>query len=178
MKEITIGRLPENNITISENSVSRNHAKIVQTGAGTYEIVDLNSTCGTYVNGRKVRGQMSVRPGDRIVIATTPLTANWKEMFDSMPDDKPAPVYAPAPEAPKQAPPSSVLYDFSKNVDEFFTKEGERLKQIITDFKNSQLPSRRRTAIRHFSEDVLDLLIERYDFVGMRISALLKKIED
>lgn len=179
MKELTIGKLPDNHIVIDKANVSRHHAKIVLDKGGNFEIVDLQSTNGTYVNGRKVRGSMPIRPGDRIMIATIPLTTNWMELFNQLPDDAPAPSVEPQPEYVTANPtiPTSVLYDFSKNVESLFAGRIEQLKQIIVDFKTTQLPPHRHSTIRHFSEDVLDLLIERYDFVGTQLSALLKKLE-
>mgnify|MGYP003498818034 FL=1 len=176
MKELTIGRLPDNDIVINNPMVGRHHAKIVMEQGERYEIIDLQSTNGTYVNGRKVKGQMPLRPGDRIMLGNTPLSTNWKALFDQMPDDEPTP--APQPTVPiskpKATPGGNVLYDFSKDANALFAGRSEHLKQIITDFRTTQLPVRRHSTIRHFSEDVLDLLIERYDFVGKQLSALLK----
>ena len=179
MKELTIGRLPDNHIVIYVNNVGRHHAKIVMDNGGHFEIVDLKSTNGTYVNGRKVKGSMPIKSGDKIMVASTVITADWKKLFDQIPDDDPAPAVAPQPVStgPKTVIPSSVLYDFGKDVDAMFSAQAEKLKQIIIDFRTTQLPPRRHSNIRYFSEDVLDLLIERYEFVGSQISALLKKLE-
>lgn len=180
MKELTIGKLSDNDIVIDNAMVSRHHAKIVMDKSGHCEIVDLNSKNGTYVNGRKVRGSHSVEPGDRIMVANAPLTADWKGLFDRIPDDEPAPavVIKTVTTSKKPTVPTSVLYDFSKDVGVLFAGRGEHLKQIITDFRTTRLPIvRRHSTIKHFSEDVLDLLIERYDFVGLQLSALLKKLE-
>ena len=180
MKELTIGKLSDNDIVINNETVSRHHAKIVMDKGGRFEIVDLNSKNGTYVNGRKVRGSLPIALGDRIVVANSPLTTDWKSLFEQLPDDdaKPATVTQPITTNKKPVVPSSVLYDFSKDVDVLFAGRSEHLKQIITDFRTTRLPVvRRHSTIKHFSEDVLDLLIERYDFVGMQLSALLKKLE-
>lgn len=180
MKELTIGKLSDNDIVINNAFVGRHHAKIVMDKGGHFEIVDLNSKNGTYVNGRKVRGSLPIVPGDRIVVANSPLTSDWKSLFEQLPDDdaKSATVTQPITTNKKPVVPSSVLYDFSKDVDVLFAGRSEHLKQIITDFRTTRLPVvRRHSTIKHFSEDVLDLLIERYDFVGLQLSALLKKLE-
>lgn len=180
MKELTIGKLPENQIVINNPMVSRHHAKIVMDKAGHFEIVDLNSKNGTFVNGRKVRGSMSIVPGDRIVVANAPLNIDWKGYFDQMPDDESSHAVVTKPVVTSSRPtvPNSVLYDFSKDVDALFAGRGEYLRQIVTDFRTTRLPIvRRHSTVKHFSEDVLDLLIERYDFVGLQLSALLKKLE-
>ena len=179
MKVLTIGKMSDNHIVVDNSMVSRHHAKITMDKAGNFEIVDLKSTNGTYVNGRKVKGSQFVKPGDRIVVATTPVTTNWRALFDQIPDDEatPIPTPEPAPSAPKTVVPSSVLYDFSKDVDVFFSGQNEKMQQVITNFKATRLPLRRHSVIKHFSEDVLDLLVERYDFVGSQFSVLLKSLE-
>lgn len=179
MKELTIGKLPDNNIVIDNAMVSRHHAKIVMDKEGRFEIIDLQSKNGTFVNGRKVRESMSIRPGDRIVVANSPITPNWKSLFDQLPDDNPTPAVAtqPVSTGPKTVIPSSVLYDFGKDVNSLFAGRSEQMKQIIIDFKTTRLPIRRHFIIKRFSEDVLDLLIERYDFVAIQLSSLLKKLE-
>jgi pSer/pThr/pTyr-binding forkhead associated (FHA) protein len=50
---VTIGRHPENDIVIDNRLVSAHHAKIFQTQNGL-QLVDLNSTNGTYVNNDQV----------------------------------------------------------------------------------------------------------------------------
>ena len=76
MKELTIGKLPDNHLVI-DNMVSRHHAKIIMDKGGRFELVDLGSKNGTYVNGRKIRGSQAIRPGDRIVFATSPIPNCW-----------------------------------------------------------------------------------------------------
>jgi tetratricopeptide (TPR) repeat protein len=65
--ESVIGRGVEADVQIIDNGVSRRHAKIVRDPDGTTKIVDLGSTNGTYVNGRRVDVE-SLREGDRIRI--------------------------------------------------------------------------------------------------------------
>jgi ABC transport system ATP-binding/permease protein len=52
---LRIGRIPdENDLVLPDLDVSRHHAELRRSPAGTYEIVDLGSHNGTFVNGRKV----------------------------------------------------------------------------------------------------------------------------
>ena len=51
---LRIGRDPGNDLVIPDLSVSRNHAELRNLGDGRYEIVDLGSHNGTFVNGRQV----------------------------------------------------------------------------------------------------------------------------
>lgn len=48
---VNIGRGSRNDIIIRDNEVSREHCRLVAT-AGRYELLDLNSSNGTYVNGQ------------------------------------------------------------------------------------------------------------------------------
>lgn len=50
---VTIGRHPENDIVVDNRLVSAYHAKIIQTQNGL-QLIDLNSTNGTYVNNDQV----------------------------------------------------------------------------------------------------------------------------
>jgi len=50
---VTIGRHPNNIISIQQDAVSRHHAKI-ENREGVFVISDLNSSNGTFVNGRKI----------------------------------------------------------------------------------------------------------------------------
>ncbi|MBN1669956.1 MAG: FHA domain-containing protein [Kiritimatiellae bacterium] len=49
----TIGRAPNNTIQLASTHVSRHHA-VIEMGKNACEIVDLDSTNGTFVNGRKI----------------------------------------------------------------------------------------------------------------------------
>ncbi|MEU8570931.1 FHA domain-containing protein [Streptomyces pathocidini] len=53
-----IGRGPENDLVVHDLQVSRRHAEFRSTRDGHFEIVDLGSHHGTYVNGRPVQRQV------------------------------------------------------------------------------------------------------------------------
>ena len=65
--EVTIGRVQGNDIVLPKGNVSKRHARIVLKD-GKFIIVDLKSTNGTYVNGRKIAQATIVREGDKIYI--------------------------------------------------------------------------------------------------------------
>ena len=54
-KRIKIGREENNDWVINDANVSRNHAEIVQNTGGLFEILDLKSTNGTFLNGQSIR---------------------------------------------------------------------------------------------------------------------------
>ena len=63
---MTLGRAVSNSLTVSEQTVSGSHAKIVLKG-GAFLIVDLNSTNGTMVNGQKI-SEIPIKTGDKVQI--------------------------------------------------------------------------------------------------------------
>ena len=66
-KELAIGRAPDNDVCIPDQSVSQHHARVSVTAEGAIFIEDLGSTNGTYVNGEKITRQM-LRDGDKVLI--------------------------------------------------------------------------------------------------------------
>jgi len=66
-EEVTIGRLAGNDIVLNKGNVSKYHSKIVLKD-GKYIVVDLKSTNGTFVNGKKIAGPLVVRPADKIYV--------------------------------------------------------------------------------------------------------------
>ena len=56
--EIKIGRDSACQISLDNDTLSREHAKIVYRGSGTFEILDLGSRNGTKVNGQSIQKQM------------------------------------------------------------------------------------------------------------------------
>lgn len=66
---VRIGRSDESEIVLVDPSVSRAHA-IVEIAAGMAQVRDLDSTNGTFVNGRRVRIEM-LRDGDELRFGNT-----------------------------------------------------------------------------------------------------------
>jgi pilus assembly protein CpaF len=65
--EVTLGRLAGNDLVLNKGNVSKHHAKIVLK-AGKYIVVDLKSTNGTFVNGKKIEAPLVVKPTDKIYV--------------------------------------------------------------------------------------------------------------
>ena len=60
--KITVGRVEDNSFQVSDPSVSSHHCEILL--KGTEVIVrDLNSTNGTFINGKEVKGEASIPAG-------------------------------------------------------------------------------------------------------------------
>ena len=72
--ETEIGKAPHNRIVLSDPTVSGTHA-IVLARDGAYNIVDLGSSNGTFVNGRKLGNESQVlQHGDKIQLGQALLT--------------------------------------------------------------------------------------------------------
>jgi pSer/pThr/pTyr-binding forkhead associated (FHA) protein len=73
----TIGRARDNDLVFADDSVSRRHAMLRLTEDG-WRILDMDSTNGTLVNGRRSpRGPL--RPGDRVTVGGVNflLSSDW-----------------------------------------------------------------------------------------------------
>ncbi|HJY74575.1 MAG TPA: FHA domain-containing protein, partial [Streptosporangiaceae bacterium] len=57
-KTIRIGRTPDNDIALADLDVSRHHAELRRNPDGSFEIIDLGSHGGTYVNGERITRKM------------------------------------------------------------------------------------------------------------------------
>src|SRR3954462_1129458 len=66
-EEITIGRVDENDICLPRGNISKKHTRIVCKD-GKVIVLDLKSTNGTYVNGKKLAGPQVIRPSDKVYI--------------------------------------------------------------------------------------------------------------
>src|SRR5205823_14091228 len=66
-EEITVGRVDENDICLPKGNISKKHTKIVVKD-GKIIILDLKSTNGTFVNGKKLAGPQVIQPSDSVYI--------------------------------------------------------------------------------------------------------------
>ncbi len=69
---VVIGKLPDNDIELKDNTVSRQHCRLQRTAKG-FKLSDMNSTNGCYVNGRRVQAK-ALEVGDKITIGRTILS--------------------------------------------------------------------------------------------------------
>jgi len=66
--ELTLGRVQGNDIVLAKRNVSKQHARLTLEDEQAV-VVDLNSTNGTWVNGRKITAAQPLKQGDKIYIA-------------------------------------------------------------------------------------------------------------
>lgn len=70
-EETLIGRNPTTDITLLDESISREHALLLYDAeSGTFQVEDLQSTNGTKVNGKRVRGS-ALADGDELQVGHT-----------------------------------------------------------------------------------------------------------
>src|SRR5215475_1717359 len=77
-KVLRIGRAPDNDIVVSDLSVSRHHAELRRTASG-YQIADLDSHNGTFVNGQQV-GSALLTEGDIVGIGPSTFRLSGSEL--------------------------------------------------------------------------------------------------
>jgi hypothetical protein len=67
---VTIGRSRQCDVVVNDANVSRQHAEIRPRG-GSWVLVDLGSTNGSSLNGRRIEGPEVIKPGDEIEVGTS-----------------------------------------------------------------------------------------------------------
>ena len=84
MRVISFGRASSNDVVVNDPMVSSNfHMKLIVTDDNKFKVVDCNSTNGTFVNGRKVPGEVYINRGDIIRIGNTMVP--WENYIGSVP---------------------------------------------------------------------------------------------
>ncbi|MGL5034762.1 MAG: FHA domain-containing protein [Microcystaceae cyanobacterium] len=81
----TIGRNQENDIAILDDTISRNHAILQTNDAGDFLLIDLGSSNGTFVNGRRVSIPITLQNRDKITFGQTEL--DFFSTTESISDD-------------------------------------------------------------------------------------------
>lgn len=67
-KTFSLGRAKDNNVVFTSNKVSRRHALVHAQGGAEFSLVDLGSSNGTHLNGRRVIQPVALQHGDVIQI--------------------------------------------------------------------------------------------------------------
>ncbi len=88
-EKVIIGKLPENDIELKDNTVSRQHCQLQRAGK-SYKLTDLKSTNGCIVNGHRAQNKI-LTVGDKITIGRTVisfLTVSKEESYRDSSDQK------------------------------------------------------------------------------------------
>ncbi len=67
--EVVLGRSPECQFQVEDDGISRKHAKVLLAPNGHFQLVDLGSTNGTFLNGLKVN-IATLQDGDKVQIGS------------------------------------------------------------------------------------------------------------
>ena len=97
--QMTIGRSSVNEIVLNDPEISRRHAQLSRQG-NVYTIQDLGSTNGTFVNGQRCTGTVSLKDGDLIEFGDTIRTRFLRRTTQL------DPVYDPGFGIPVEEPPT------------------------------------------------------------------------
>ncbi|MFZ0808827.1 MAG: sigma 54-interacting transcriptional regulator [Candidatus Sulfotelmatobacter sp.] len=80
---LSLGRDTANQITIGDSAVSRKHCAITEPSAGVYEISDLESHNGTFVNGIQISRNTPIQHGDRVRVGSSEFVFLTEEEQDT-----------------------------------------------------------------------------------------------
>ena len=80
----TIGRNQENDIVITDHTISRNHAILQATEGGEFLLIDLGSRNGTFVNDRRVSIPVTLQNRDQVNFGKTQV--EFHSLTDSHPN--------------------------------------------------------------------------------------------
>jgi pSer/pThr/pTyr-binding forkhead associated (FHA) protein len=135
MKVITIGRLPNNDIVVNDPLVSKNHLQIIQDDFGNFRLADFGSKNGTFVNGKKVSGEVRINPNDIIRIGNT--TLQWRNHFpnNNVNNNYPTPNF-PSPPPVQPLIPSNINIK-RENVDIDLKRRGEKGDDFHVPFRRN-----------------------------------------
>src|SRR5262245_60514980 len=65
--EVTVGRVQGSDVVLPKGNISKRHSRIVVKD-GKFIIIDMQSTNGTYVNGKKITTPQVIKATDKIYI--------------------------------------------------------------------------------------------------------------
>jgi adenylate cyclase len=79
-KTFSLGRAKDNNVVFTSNKVSRRHALVHAQGGSEFSLVDLGSSNGTHLNGRRVIHPVALQDGDVIQIGEESMVFRLESM--------------------------------------------------------------------------------------------------
>jgi pilus assembly protein CpaF len=97
-EEITVGRVDENDVVLPKGNVSKKHTRIVRKG-GRVIVVDLQSTNGTFVNGKKLAQPQVITLDDKVTVGDFTIELVEDDAIAQVPT--PVATRRPEPAAPK-----------------------------------------------------------------------------
>ncbi|HEX2899952.1 MAG TPA: FHA domain-containing protein, partial [Bacteroidia bacterium] len=83
MRLLHIGRATSNDIVIADTTVSRQHAQLMIDDGGQVTLIDLSSSNGTFVNGRRISSPTRLDPTDIVKVGEYLLP--WRQHVQASP---------------------------------------------------------------------------------------------
>jgi pSer/pThr/pTyr-binding forkhead associated (FHA) protein len=151
--QVIVGRTEEVHVRLTDDGVSREHAKFLLTEDGIVNLIDLGSTNGTFVNGARIDVTI-VREGDRIQFGPD---VTMRFVFRSRD--------APKPKARESSIPSEPAHELS-------ARELEVAQLVAEGLTNAEIGKR-----LHISPyTVMTHLSNVYARIGIKSRASLAKL--
>lgn len=88
IEQISVGRSPDNDVIIDHVSLSSSHA-VIRNADGVYQVSDLGSTNGTFVNGEQVT-ESPLSEGFQIAFGNVQVVLSYGEVAAETPEDSAA----------------------------------------------------------------------------------------
>jgi pSer/pThr/pTyr-binding forkhead associated (FHA) protein len=86
-KVMKIGRRPDNDIVVHDLGVSKQHAELRTSPTGRFQVIDLGSHNGTFVNGTRVN-QAELQDNDIIAIGHATFRVDGHELIEYLDDGR------------------------------------------------------------------------------------------
>lgn len=173
----TMGRANGLAVCLLDDGVSRRHARIIRDQDGSAKLVDLDSTNGTYINGRRIHAE-GLREGDRVRIGQS-ATLDFRYSYrDSQVADLPPAREAdsPQPRARKSSDQMSGGYEnLAATLDKLgrvYTKQGDHDAAIEAYRRTLRIREAKFGREHPAVAAILDSLGEAYQTSGAYSSAL------
>ncbi|NMB55562.1 MAG: FHA domain-containing protein [Leptolinea sp.] len=113
--EMHVGRDVTNDLVISDEKVSRRHARLYSEG-DQYVVEDLGSTNGTFINGARLSGPHLLRVGEQITFGETSIVSY--ERINSDPNATVMSTISSAPDTMHAPPPAAAASSAHRRVQE------------------------------------------------------------
>lgn len=75
----TVGRSPDADVSIGDDSISRRHCKFFLDASGALSVYDFNSMNGTYVDDQRIKKRAVLKPGDIVRVGSICLKLEWTD---------------------------------------------------------------------------------------------------
>ena len=108
-----VGRDPESDIVIDDIEISRNHLVITSDGE-TFQIEDLDSTNGSFLNGKKLKKLTDIKNGDLISLGDNHVLEFVVEKINEIPEPSQLDQEEPLEEVPRDEEEPTKVEDSQK----------------------------------------------------------------